>query len=278
MGAIDARRNVTINVNDVNEAPVVTGDAAPSVQENSDRAVATFTATDPERDTLTWSVSNDNDFWISDRGQLYFRTPPSFEGQTTYSVTVTATDDDETTPLSGSLSVTVTVTDAEEEGTVAISPSRGWVDIPTQFSADLTDDDGDIFDDTWQWARSPTGMSSWTDILNATFSNYTAGADDANQYLRATASYEDRRGSNKTASATLTTRVGETRPDANAAPAFAEATASRTVRSGTAAGQNVGAPVRATSPPTRSAGWTPMTSTSMRPPASCGRRPPSTAT
>ena len=283
MGAIDARRNVTINVNDVNEAPVVTGDAAPSVQENSDRAVATFTAKDPERDTLTWTVSG-NDFWVSDRGQLYFRTPPSFEGQTTYSATVAATDDDETTPLSGSLSVTVTVTDAEEEGTVAISPSRGWVDVPTQFSADLTDDDGDIFDDTWQWARSPNGRSSWTDILNATFSNYTAGADDANQYLRATASYEDRRGSNKTASATLTTRVGETRPDANAAPAFAEATASRTVRSGTAAGRNIGAPVgrpmptRATSPPTRSAGWTPMTSTSMRPPASCGRRPSSTAT
>ena len=239
---------MTINVNDVNEAPVVTGDAAPSVQENSDRAVATFTATDPERDTLTWSVSNDNDFWISDRGQLYFRTPPSFEGQTTYSVTVTATDDDETTPLSGSLSVTVTVTDAEEEGTVAISPSRGWVDVPTQFSADLTDDDGDIFDDTWQWARSPNGRSSWTHILNATFSNYTAGADDANQYLRATASYEDRRGSNKTASASLTTRVGETRPDANAAPAFAEATPTRSIREGTAAGRSIGARVPATDP------------------------------
>ena len=74
MAVIDARRNVTITVTNVNEAPVVTGDAAPSVKENSSSIVASYTATDPERDTLTWSVSVD-DFWISDRGQLYFYAP-----------------------------------------------------------------------------------------------------------------------------------------------------------------------------------------------------------
>ena len=45
-------------------------------------------------------------------------------------MTVTATDDDETTPLSGSLTVTVTVTDAEEEGTITIEPLRGWDGTP----------------------------------------------------------------------------------------------------------------------------------------------------
>ena len=123
MAAIDARRNVTITVTNVNEEPVVTGEASPSFQEDSTAPIATYTAADPERDTLTWSVSG-NDFWISDRGQLYFRTAPSFEGQTSYQITVTATDDDETTPLSGLLAVTVTVTDAAEEGVVA-SPRRG---------------------------------------------------------------------------------------------------------------------------------------------------------
>ena len=120
----DARRSVTINVTDVNEAPVVTGEAAPSVQENRDRAVATYTGKDLERDTLTWSVSG-NDFWISDKGQLYFATPPSFESQTSYSVTVTATDDDATSPLSGSFNVTVAVTDVEERGVVALTPVSG---------------------------------------------------------------------------------------------------------------------------------------------------------
>ena len=248
MPAIDDTITVTVTVTNVNEAPVVTGAETPSFQEDSSTAIAAYTGADPERDTLTWSVSG-NDFWISSRGQLYFRTPPSYEpaGQAPYEVTVTATDDDETASLSGSLNVTVTVTDAEEEGVVAITPARGWVDVPTQFSASLTDDDGGITGTTWQWARSPNGRSSWTDIAGAMSSSYTAGAADANQYMRASALYEDRRGSNKTASAVLSSPVGDTRPAANTVPEFTETgPVTRTVREGTAAGRNVGAPMRAT--------------------------------
>ena len=190
MAAIDDTITVTVTVTNVNEEPVVTGDDdAPSLQENSSATIATYTGTDPERDTLTWSVSS-NDFWISSRGRLYFRTPPSYEAGQTYTVTVTATDDDETTPLSGSLAVSVTVTDAEEEGVVAITPTRGWVDVPTQFIADLTDDDGGVTGTTWQWARSPNGRSRWTDIADETSSSYTVTAADDNQYLRASASYD----------------------------------------------------------------------------------------
>ena len=255
MDAIDDRQNVTITVTNVNEAPVVTGDDTPSFQEDSTAEIATYTAADPERDTIAWSVSGSDSsrFWVSDRGQLYFRTPPSFEGQTSYAVTVTATDDDQTTPLAGSLAVTVTVTDAEEEGVVAITPARGWVDVPTQFSASLTDDDGGVTGETWQWERSPNGRSGWSDIAGETFSSYTAGAADANQYLRASALYEDRRGSNKTAEAALAAPVGDTRPTANTAPEFTEddddtdtgRTTTRTVREGTAPGRNVGSRVRA---------------------------------
>ena len=73
---IDARQNVTINVTDVNEAPVVTGEgSAVRARKTSDRAIATYTAKDPEGDTLTWSVSgaDSDNFWVSERGQLYFR-------------------------------------------------------------------------------------------------------------------------------------------------------------------------------------------------------------
>ena len=254
MDAIDDTIAVTVTVTNVNEAPVVMSLSTASIKENASSMLASYRATDPEGDKFTWSVSDTANFWISDRGQLYFRTPPSFERRTTYTVTVTATDDDETTSLSGSLPVTVTVTDAEEEGVVAITPPRGWVDVPTQFSADLTDDDGGVTNTTWQWARSSNGRNSWTDIDGETFSNYTAAAAAANQYLRATASYEDRRGSNKTASAVLTAPVGDTRPAANTAPAFTEddddtdalRTTTRSVSAGTSAGRNVGSPVRAT--------------------------------
>ena len=88
---------------------------------------------------------------------------------------------------------------------VAISPSRGWVDASTTFRASLTDDDGSISNESWQWARSRSRGGGWTDITGATSSSYTVGADDADQYLRASVSYEDARGGNKTASAVLAT-------------------------------------------------------------------------
>ena len=77
--------------------------------------------------------------------------------------------------------------------------------------------------------------------------SYTVTADDANQYLRATASYTDGQGSGKTASATLRAPVGDIRPAANTAPEFTETgPVTLTVREGTGAGRNVGSRVRAT--------------------------------
>ena len=245
---IDTTKNVTITVTNVNEAPMVTGEESPSFEENDDSAVTTYTARDPERDRITWSVSgaDSGSFVITDRGKLYFKSPPSYETRPggSYQVTVEATDDDDV-PLAGSLSVTVTVTDLEEEGVVAIAPPRGWVD--TRFTVVLTDDDGGQAGVTWQWERS-TNRSRWTDITNATGSAYTAAAEDAGNYLRATASYEDRRGSNKTAEG-MTARpivALADKPTTNTAPEFAADTDTRRVRQGTAAGRAVGSPVRAT--------------------------------
>ena len=209
--------------------------------------MATYSASDPERDTITWTVDNDIDFWVSLRGQLYFRSPPSFEDRTNYQVTVIATDED---GLSDSIAVTVTVTDAEEAGNVAMSPPRGWVDQQTLFRAVLADDDGQIVGTTWQWARS-TARSHWLDIAGATQPTYMVGqgnVDEYNHYLRATASYSDRRGSNKTASGALPGRIGDLVPATNRAPEFAEASAERSIGQGTAAGRAIGAPVRAVDP------------------------------
>ncbi len=238
--AIDDRQNVTITLTDVNEAPEVTGDTSPSYAENGSNAVATYRAVDPERDTLTWSVDNNNDFWISQQGQLYFRSPPSFEDDASHDVTVTAEDDD---GLSHSLPVTVTVTDVEEAGVVTITPLRGW--DGTEFSATLSDDDDIVGSVDWQWQRS-SNRSSWGDISGATFSSYTATADDINQYLRVTATYEDDRGGGKEAQTALLVRIGDTRPAANTVPEFADMTTERSVGQGTSKGRNIGAPVRAT--------------------------------
>ena len=127
---IDDTINVTINVTNVNEAPTVSGETTASFAENDSSAIATYTGTDPERDTLTWSVSGtDGDsFAMTDRGRLHFASPPSFEGgKTEYAVTVVATDEG---TLTGMLEVTVTVTDVEEKGAVTITPPRGWTNTP----------------------------------------------------------------------------------------------------------------------------------------------------
>ncbi|MYB21710.1 MAG: hypothetical protein F4Y29_04160 [Chloroflexi bacterium] len=242
--AIDDRQSVVITLIDVNEAPVVTGEDMPSFPENSDRAVATYTGTDPERDKLNWSVDNDDDFFITQSGALYFASPPDYEDQTSYSVTITATDDDPVQSLSGSLSVTVSVTDVEESGVVTITPPRGWVDVSTQLTAGLEDDDGSVSGEQWQWSRS-SNRSSWSDIPGANNASYTATSDDVNQYLRATVSYTDRRGGNKEASASTQARIGATRPGTNSAPDFTETSTTRSIRQGSGKGRPVGAPVRA---------------------------------
>jgi len=244
--AIDDRQSVTITLTDVNEAPTVSGDATPSFEENSDRPIATYTGTDPERGTLSWSVDNDDDFFITQSGQLYFASPPNYEDQTSYLVTITATDDDPIVSLSGSLSITVTVTDVEEPGVVTITPLRGW--IGTRFEAELTDGDGSVTREAWKWERS-RNRSSWEEITGASEDNYTADADDVGHFLRAAVSYSDRRGGNKEAAAETRSLIGEAQPTTtNNAPGFDEASTTRSIRQGAGKGRPVGAPVKADDP------------------------------
>ena len=92
-GANTATRPVTVRVLDVNEAPTVSGNATPSVDENT-TAVATYSATDPERATITWSVEDPgaSDFTITNAGALSFASAPNYEVKSSYTVTVRASD------------------------------------------------------------------------------------------------------------------------------------------------------------------------------------------
>ena len=124
-GNLRGELNVTITVNDVNEAPTITGDETLSFPENSTRSVATYRATDPERGTITWLLDGDDggDFNISDTGVLNFANVPDFEnpadlnGDNDYQVTVQARDDGFRT---ASLEVVITVTNSTgaEEPTI----------------------------------------------------------------------------------------------------------------------------------------------------------------
>ena len=110
---------VTVTVEAVNEAPDIAGDEAISYQENSDKALETYQATDPEKTDITWGLSGADAgaFAISETGVLTFLNAPDYESPTdsgsdnVYEVTVEATDEDGET---GRMEVTVTVTNVTD--------------------------------------------------------------------------------------------------------------------------------------------------------------------
>ena len=265
---------VTVSLMDVNEAPVITGEAEREFRENGTSSVSTYSARDPEGDTITWSVNN-SAFVITDRGQLYFDEPPSFEEGETYRVTVTATDDDDTRPLRALMEVTVTVTDVEERGEVILQPTKGWfadavpddletVDtdetlpaLQTRFTATLEDGDDIDGNVSWQWARS-----SSEDITDATSDSYKATIEDVNRSLRVTATYDDFYDDSdsqgdpvpETATAVLRSPIRDTSPGVNTQPQFTVPTAeelpeahfdTRTITAGAVSGRSIGSRVSA---------------------------------
>ena len=117
--ATDDTISVTITVTDINEPPVVTGTTTTEYAENDTGAVETYIATDPESAQILWSLSgtDEDDFTISQSGDLEFASTPDYEAPTDsepnniYQVTVQAADGNSTTTRA----VTITVTDMNEK-------------------------------------------------------------------------------------------------------------------------------------------------------------------
>ena len=223
---------VTITVTNVDEPPAVTGMTALDYAENGTGAVATYTATDPEGETsFSWTLAGADSglFSISTNGVLSFSASPNFEDPqdadtgNDYEVTITAADSNGN---SSSLDVTVSVTDVDEAGALTLNSDQPQVG--TELTATLADEDAGVSSTTWQWARSADGSSSWGNIAGATSASYTPVAADLNQYLRATATYDDTHGAGKSVAAVSVNQV-------QAAPVV-----------NTAAATDIGLPVTAT--------------------------------
>ena len=176
-----------------------------------------ITATDPDSDTLTYSLENAgvSHFGIdSATGQLLVGSPLDHETEDSYSVKVIATDP------SGSkdtITVTITINDVDEAGTVALSSKQPQVG--TELNAALADPDGDVSGLTWQWSWSNTKNGNYSDLSVATSTSYTPATGDVDKYLRATASYTDGEGSGKTAHVVSYRRV-RAAPTDNGPPEF----------------------------------------------------------
>ena len=248
---------VIITVTDVDEKPTVPdGDTAIDYREDRTDAVGTYTATDPERDTIEWTLSGyDADDFTIDGGVLTFEASPDYEKPTdtgrnnVYNVTVEAGDSEGNT---ASRDVTVTVTNVEEPGTVTLSTVRP--EVGTGLTAMLTDPDGEISSLTWKWASANTPSGSYTPIPGATSATYQPSSDYASDYLRATASYNDGEGEDRTAFKTSELAV-QPKNINNVAPAFGdqdsatpgiqEDETTRSVLENSDADMDVGGPVEA---------------------------------
>merc|ERR1712018_980063 len=113
------QKQLTINVNDVNEAPTDLLLDNTTLDENAtpNSVVGTFSTTDPDSgDSFTYALvsgtgdTDNSDFTISGN-QLQINTPPDFESQSSYSIRV------ETTDLSGASyqkQLTINVNDVNE--------------------------------------------------------------------------------------------------------------------------------------------------------------------
>ena len=143
------------------------------------------------------------------------------------------------------MDVTVTVTNVDEAGTVTLSSLEPEEEV--RITATLADPDGIASKIRWQWARSSDGSTGWVDIDEVTSGIYTPVSADADHYLRATASYEDRESDTvtKTANAATDGPV-EGIPYVNRAPTFIDADpTTRTVNENSAVAAAVGDPVEA---------------------------------
>ena len=134
------------------------------------------------------------------------------------------------------IAVEVNVIDEEEVGVVDLLWNQPQVNTP--ITASVSDPDGEVSDIAWQWAGS-TDKSSWADISGATTATYTPVDADNTKYLRATASYTDRRDSGKSANA-ASDQATRAIPPSNTAPSFTSTTATRSVRENTPAGAHLG--------------------------------------
>ncbi len=129
--------DVVVTVSDTNESPVIGGLASYNYDEDRTDAVATFTATDPEGDTIGWSLSGDDaSAFDIDEGALTFLSQPDYENHADsdtdgdYEITVEASDGTNTPTLA----VTVTVDNVNEAPTITTEP------IPSEleYTAGLT--------------------------------------------------------------------------------------------------------------------------------------------
>ena len=267
--------------------PLLAQDSSIVYKEDRTDRVAIYSATDPEGRPVYWSLlpsdgtatdttisaSTDSadaaEFSISANGVLSFNFAPDYENprgqplaadsnENTYRVVVVAADEPQGAAgrVLGYEEVTVNVTDADEPGVIGLSAQQAQEG--GTLTATLSDDDASgaqVTAATWKWEHSDSKNGPWTAILTATTGPYPV-LGVADKYLRATATYTDGHGSDKTVEVVTTHKVRAVPAANNASPVFPDEDAvaldiqvGRKVDENSLPGTRVGDPVMANDAP-----------------------------
>ena len=120
-----------------------------------------LTATDNQGRSITYSLAGPDarSFAVnSSSGQLRTRASLDYEKRNSYTVWVRASNG----RLAAHAIVTIEVTNVEEAGTLTLPSAQPRARVP--FTATLSDLDGETWSESWQWKRSTTQDSGYTDI------------------------------------------------------------------------------------------------------------------
>ena len=223
-GGNTASLDVTVTVTPVNEPPTVTGDTAPSVDENTEDFSRTYAAADPEgtASTFTWSLSGSDsgDFNISQDGELTFRNTPDYErpadsgGNNEYLVAVRATDEG---GLRGSLDLTVTVNDVNEPPTITGDETLSFPENATRSVTTYRADDPERGMISWSLSGDDRGDFEISDTGVLTFANVPdfenpADLNGDNDYLVTIEAYDGRHTATLEVTVTVTNSTGAEEP------------------------------------------------------------------
>ena len=204
-----------------NDPPIfdTTGPVSMSVAE--DAATGTnvgkpLAATDPNDDPLAFAITGDgaDNFAVDEDGQITVAAALDHEGRSSYTLTATVSD-----PAGGadSTPVNITVENAEEPGVVVLS-TGGQPQVGSEIAASLSDPDGGVNGESWQWQSRDSETDPWNDVAGADSASYTPQKSDIDRRLRAVVTYRDGHGTGQdTAYATTGLPV---RPEPNRPPSF----------------------------------------------------------
>ena len=197
------------------KAPVCSleGPTQPTVAENTatTEAVATYAIRGADCGSATWLALGGTDasaFQLQGSGTsrtVHFLAAPDYETKSSYQVTVRL----QVGSVNKRVAVTVAVSNVEETGSVTLTGG-----LPPQEDravvAQLTDPDGQITGASWTWQRRSSATAEWEAVpsgasgtsdasgsSSAELSRYTPQAADVGWQVRASVTYTDGQGPNK---------------------------------------------------------------------------------